>query len=84
MRRLMGWEKREKRIRSLGENLPWRHPVQAIRVKTSMRRPSCFSKKKEKKKKKYKLNFHWIIVGCKKDIAGQSDTKLNMPDLLYL
>jgi hypothetical protein len=48
----MRWEKREKRIRSLGENLPWRRPRQAIRVKTSMRRPSCVSKKKRKRKEK--------------------------------
>ena len=47
----MGWEKREKRIRSLGENLPWRRPGQVIRVKTSMRRPSFFSKKKREKEK---------------------------------
>jgi len=54
-----GLKRREnkKRIRSLGENLPWRHREEAIRVKTFMRRPSC-SKKKEKKKKKNKPNFH--------------------------
>jgi len=48
-----GLERREnkKAIRSLGENLPWRRPRQAIRVKTSMRRPSCFSKKKREKEK---------------------------------
>jgi len=46
-----GLEKREKRIRSLGENLPWRCPGQAIRVKTSMRSPSCFSKNEKKEKK---------------------------------
>jgi len=67
-----GLERKEnkKGIRSLGENLPWRRPGQAIRVKTSMRRPSCCSKKKEKKKKKNKTNFHWLISGCSKDIAG--------------
>ncbi len=73
MRRSMGWEKREKRIRSLGENLPWRRPGQAIRVKTSMRHPSCFSKKKEKKEKKNKTNLHWLIAGCKKDVSWQEE-----------
>jgi len=55
MRQSMGWKKREKRIRSLGENLPWRRPGQAIRVKTSMRRPSCFQNTKKKRKIKIKL-----------------------------
>jgi len=45
-----GLERNEnkKAIRTLGENLPWRRPRQAIRVKTSMRRPSCFSNKEKK------------------------------------
>ena len=58
----------------MGENLPWRRPRQEIRVKASMRRPSCFSKKKrEKEKRTNKTNFHWLIAGCKKDILGQVD-----------
>jgi len=58
-----GLERREKkkRIRSLSENLPWRRPRQEIWVETSMRRPSCFQKKREKErrkeKKKNKPNF---------------------------
>jgi len=49
-----GLERREKkkRIRSLGENLPWRCLGQTIRVKTSLRSPNCFQKKGEKKNKK--------------------------------
>ena len=46
-----------KRIRSLGENLPWRCPGQAIAVKTFMRRPSCFQKKKRGRKKKSRTNL---------------------------
>jgi len=51
-----GLERRgnKKRIRSLGENFPWRRLGQAIRVKTSMRHPSCFRKKAKRKKKKEK------------------------------
>jgi len=51
-----GLERREnkKRIGSLGENLSWRHPRQAIRVKTSMRRRSCLQKKREEKKEEKK------------------------------
>jgi len=45
-------KKKRKRIRSLGENLPWRHPGQAIKVKTSLKRPSCFQKKKRKGERK--------------------------------
>jgi len=47
-------KEKKKRIRSLGEKLSWRRPGQAIRVKTSMRRPTCFQKKRKINKKREK------------------------------
>ena len=57
---------KKKRIRSLGENLPWRHPGQTIRVKTSLRRHSHF----QKKKRKEKINFY-CIAGLQEDYREQ-------------
>jgi len=58
-----GLERRgnKKRIRSLGEDLHWRCPGQEIRVKTSMRHPSSFQKKKRTKKKEKKEKKSGLI-----------------------
>ena len=59
-----------KRIRSLGENLPWRHPGKAIKMKTSLRHPSCFQKNIYKKKKFY------CIAGLQEDYREQKKVTL--------
>ena len=63
-------KKTKKRIRSLGENLPWRCRGQAIRVKISLRCPSCFQKKEREKEEKEK----WIlmcIASCRRTIGSK-------------
>ena len=81
------WQKQKReRIRSLGENLPWRHPGKEIKVKTSLRHPSCLKNththththRKIEKRRKMKLTFK---MHCRLQVDHRKQEK--MPQSLF-
>jgi len=63
---------------------PWRCPRQAVRVKTSWRRPSCLKKKNNKKKQKTQLLLDELqVVGNshKRERQDQVACTLHSPSL---